>query len=224
MSKQMEEDKQAMVAYYAQRAATYDEIYQRPARQPDQATLFAHVQQLARGQRVLELACGTGYWSRILAETASSVHGVDINPAMLACAQARGLDAQRVSFALANLFELPEDLAQGGYTMCFAGFWWSHVKRAEQDAFLQQLRRLLGPDCVLVLVDNSYIEGDSTPISRTDADGNTWSFRPQQDGSRVEIVKNFPSDSALKKRFAGHAREVRITRLQYFWLLSCRLK
>ena len=38
------------------------------------------------------------------------------------------------------------------------------------------------------------------------------------------MLKNFPSDSHLRKKFAHSAREIRMKRLEYYWLLSCRLK
>lgn len=220
----MTTEKDKLVAYYAQRAASYDEIYQRPARQADQASLFEQVAQLAKGHDVLELACGTGYWTKTLATQANSVLALDINQDMLQMAQARQLPAEKVSFALADIYNLPASLNERKFSLCFAGFWWSHVKRSEQEAFIAQLKARVGANCQLVLIDNSYVDGDSVPIARTDAEGNTYQIRDHVDGGKTDIVKNFPSDSALRKRFANLGREIRITRLQYFWLLSCRLK
>ncbi|MBI3231038.1 MAG: class I SAM-dependent methyltransferase [Burkholderiales bacterium] len=220
----MEKDKQDLAAYYAQRAAHYDEIYQRPERQEQQQALLAQLTQLTAGQNVLELACGTGYWTQAMAQQAKSVLALDINPEMLAVATQRQLDPSVVRFQQADICALPDAIAAEKFSVCVAAFWWSHVKRAEQDAFIQQLRAKVGSACQLVLIDNCYVEGDSTPIARTDSDGNTYQFRKQVDGSTVEIVKNFPSDSNLRKRFASLARDVRVHRAQHFWLLTCRLK
>lgn len=220
----MDQEKQTMAAYYAQRATTYDDIYTIPARQTEQSALFAQVAQLVQGQKVLEIACGTGYWSKILAEHASEVVALDFNAEMLAIATARGLPSEKIRFVQGDAYHLPADLAAEKFTMCFAAFWWSHVKRAEQEQFIRQLRAVVGSNCQLVLIDNSYVEGDSTPIARTDLDGNTHQFRKQQDGSTVEIVKNFPSDSNLRKRFSNLGRDIRVHRSKYFWLLTCRLK
>jgi hypothetical protein len=38
------------------------------------------------------------------------------------------------------------------------------------------------------------------------------------------VMKNFPTDSALRKRLAGHLKDIRIERLEYYWLLSARFK
>ena len=141
---------------------------------------------------------------------------------MLALAQARGLP-DNVTFAKLDAFNLPDDVL-GKFTAVFAGFWWSHVKREDQDKYLKQLRNKLGKDILLVLIDNSYVDGSSTVIARTDLLGNTHQFRTTEAGERYEVLKNFPSDSHLRKKFAHSAREIRMKRLEYYWLLSCRLK
>ena len=37
-------------------------------------------------------------------------------------------------------------------------------------------------------------------------------------------MKNYLTDSTLRKRFAASARQIRVERLEYYYLLSCRLK
>ena len=46
--------------YYARRAPEYENVYLKPERQQDIATLRALLQQLLAGHTLLELACGTG--------------------------------------------------------------------------------------------------------------------------------------------------------------------
>ncbi len=48
------------------------------------------------------------------------------------------------------------------------------------------------------MLDNKYVTGSSTPISRTDAHGNTYQNRPLKDGSTHEVLKNFPSHLQLQ--------------------------
>jgi hypothetical protein len=38
------------------------------------------------------------------------------------------------------------------------------------------------------------------------------------------VLKNYPTDSALRKKMATAARETRVERLEYYYILSCRLK
>jgi SAM-dependent methyltransferase len=212
---------ETLIQYYARHAADYEKAYDKPECQADLATLHRKLPELLRGHKVLEIACGTGYWTRLIGASAASVHATDINEATLALARDRQ-QGGNVTFAQADAFDLPA--VAGQYTAVFAGFWWSHVKREEQERFLAQLRAKLGKDVLLVLLDNVYVDGSSIVIARTDQEGNTYQFRPLASGERLEIVKNFPTDSYLRKKLATAAREIRIERLPYYWLLTARLK
>lgn len=207
--------------FYAQDAAAIESVYDLPERQADLAALRERVAELLRGHKVLEIACGTGYWTRVIAATATAVHATDINEETLALARARQ-GGDNVTFAQADAFDLPP--SPGQYTAVFAGLWWSHVKRQEQERFLAQLRAKLGKDVLLVLLDNVYVDGSSTVIARTDSEGNTYQIRTMGSGERIEIVKNFPTDSYLRKKLASAVKEIRIERLPYYWLLTARLK
>ncbi|HAT30831.1 MAG TPA: class I SAM-dependent methyltransferase [Janthinobacterium sp.] len=211
-----------LAKYYAVGAQEYDRFYTKPEFEDDLDELHDKVDEVLRGHKVLEIACGTGYWTQTLEETAESVLATDINTEMLDLAKTRGFDSAIVQFSLADAFDLPADI--GSFTACFAGFWWSHVKREDQVRFLAQLRAKLGKDTLLVLIDESYVDGISDVIARTDAEGNTYQFHTADDGQRYEVIKNFPSDSTLRKRIASSVREIRILRQEHFWLLSCRLK
>lgn len=218
-----------MKQYYAMRAPLYDQIYQKSERQHDLQSSRDWLQRTLQGKQVLELACGTGFWTEALASGATPVASIlatDINPEMLEIARSRLAANERVTFAFADAFALADTPAihTKTWNACFAGFWWSHVKREEQAGLLTQLRALLGAGSSLVLIDNLYVEGESTPVARTDAHNNTYQIRTQADGQRVEIVKNFPTDSYLRKKLASFARDIRIERNHYFWMLSCILK
>lgn len=208
--------------YYAQRAAHYEEIYQYPERQTELAEITLQLQHLLKDKTVLEVACGTGYWTERYAAQARQVLAIDISDAMLAVAKAKQ-ENEKVSYQLADAFALSQ-FAQTGFNACVAGFWWSHVKRSEQSAFLTGIRNVCGSGAVLVMFDNCYVEGQSTPIARTDSEGNTYQIRRLPDDSRHEILKNFPSDSTLRKKLAQHAQNIRIARGTYYWTLSCVLR
>jgi SAM-dependent methyltransferase len=213
-------DQQAQ--FYAKSAANHDRVYDKPERQADLAAMRSHVADAVRGHRVLELACGTGYWTRILADSAAAVTATDINPEMIALARLRALPPGKVELRVADAWDLPADI--GSYSAVFIGFWWSHVKREEQERFLAQLRARLGKDILLVLLDDAYVEGSSETVARTDHEGNTYQIRTAPDGERYEIPKTYPSDSALRKKLASSVREIRIVRLAYYWMLTCRVK
>lgn len=207
--------------FYAKSASNHDRVYDKPERQQDLAEMRTHVAQALHGHVVLELACGTGYWTSVIAASADSVVATDINPEMIALAKLRALPADKVQFRVADAYNLPDDL--GSFTAVFIGFWWSHVKREQQEKFLAHLRSKVG-DIVIVLLDDAYVEGSSETVARTDLEGNTYHIRVAPDGDRYEIPKTYPSDSALRKKLASSVREIKIVRLEYYWMLTCRLK
>jgi SAM-dependent methyltransferase len=208
--------------YYASSAQAADAALSRAERANDLSTVRERLAQLVRGHTVLELACGTGYWTEVIAATADKVLATDILDEMIARAQRRRFPEGKVAFRRVDGLDLPEDI--GAFSCVFIGFWWSHLKRDEQDTLLARLRARLGHDVLLVLLDDVYVEGSSTTIARTDAQGNTYEIVATPDGERIELPKSYPADSALRKRLAGDVREIRIERLTYYWMLTCRLK
>lgn len=211
-----------LTQYYAVNADNYDQVYAQEERFDDLDDLQELIAELFDGHKVLELGCGTAYWTDLISEVAESVYATDISQEMLDLAETRGLDEDIVTFGRMDAFELPDGM-QGEYSAVFIGNLWRHVRREEQEKFLKTLRAKLGKDVLLVVLDESAIEGQSV-IARTDADGNTYQFVTADDGQRYEIMFNYLTDSTLRKRFADHARQIKIARLQYYFLLSCRLK
>ena len=210
-----------LVQYYTERAAEYERIYAKPERQADLATLRWHVTRLLAGHDVLELACGTGYWTHHLAPVVRSILATDVSEEALAVARAKTYPAGRVTFAHLDAYQLSG--APGGFTAAFAGFWWSHVPRERLAAFLGELHRRLGAGALVVSLDNRYVTGSSTPLSRTDERGNTYQVRTLEDGRTFEVLKNFPTPAELLGAVAGAATDSSLLELQYYWLLSYRV-
>jgi hypothetical protein len=116
------------------------------------------------------------------------------------------------------------DATPGQYTAVYAEFLWAQVPREQQDKFLKQLREKVGKDVLLVLLGEDYVDGESFPVARTDVHGNTYEFQMDDDGNRKEVMKNYPSDSWLRKRLGIAAREIRVLRSEYYWVVTGRLK
>jgi len=209
-------DDDALRRYYAARAREYESIYEKPERQRDLRRLEDEVPARLAGRRVLEIACGTGYWTRFLAQAAARVVGVDASVQTLEVARAKGLPQDRVEFRLADAYALPDEL--GLFEGAFAGFWWSHVPRARQAEFLACLDRRLGPGARVTLLDNLYVAGSSTPVAGTDSEGNSWQRRRLADGSEHRVLKNFPTEDELRGAIAPFAASMDYVRLDYFWL------
>ena len=225
-------DKNPVIAYYDSIAAHYDnaaaEVADEQLEDLDEAR--EQISTLLTGHRILELGCGSGAWTEVLAETAESIVATDASAAMLELAQMHGEDLDNVEYRLMDALALPDDLGTGDengenkFTAVFLGGLWAHLTRKQQDDLLQSLKKRLGKDVLLVLFDDNYVEGESAVTVRTDLLGNTHEFQLDADGKQHELVKNYPTDSALRKRVGVAGREIRVARWEFYWVLTCRLK
>lgn len=205
-----------LVDYYRRRAAEYESIYAKPERQRDLAHLRKAVPAALRGARVLEIACGTGYWSQLVAPVAAQLVATDLAEEPMRIARAKSYDG-KVELTLADAYALPASL--GRFDAALAVFWWSHIPRERIGEFLASLHARLDSGARVVLVDNRYVEGSSTPISEIDSHGNTYQLRRLGEAS-VRVLKNFPSEDDLRGCLPS---PLRVDVFQYFWLAEYRL-
>jgi len=210
-----------MEAYYARRAAEYEKIYDKPERQADLARLREDLPALFKGERVLEIACGTGYWTPLIAAQAGSVRAIDHAEETLSIARSKPYKKANVRFEQGDAYALPAWPQK--FSACFAGFWWSHVPLARLDGFLRNLAAGLETGAKVAFLDNRYVEGSSTPISRRDAEGNTYQSRRLADGSSHEVLKNFPAAPDMKARLARFGTEVEFREYEYYWVATYRI-
>ena len=210
-----------METYYAKRAAEYEKIYAKPERQADLARMRVDVPALFKGARVLEIACGTGWWTPLIAEQAESVVALDYNEETLEIARSKRYPRKNVTLQQGDAYALPAWPER--FTGCFAGFWWSHIPLSRIDAFLEQVARRLAPGSPVAFLDNRYVEGNSTPVTRRDAEGNGYQTRRLADGTTHEVLKNFPTAGQMEKRLGRVGSDVRFTNYQYYWVATCRI-
>ena len=211
-----------LIDYYRRRAGEYERIYAWPERQDDLAILKKAIPRVLRGCQVLEVACGTGYWTELISHTAKRIVATDIAEEPMALARAKAYRCP-VEFRIGDAYRLGEalDPALGAFDGAFAGFWWSHVPLSRRAAFLASLHARLEPGAQVVMFDNRYVEGAMHAIAERDAEGNTYQRRTLDDGSENRVLKNFPSAEELARdfgRFPGYA----CTALRYYWLLEYR--
>jgi demethylmenaquinone methyltransferase/2-methoxy-6-polyprenyl-1,4-benzoquinol methylase len=210
-----------MEAYYARRAREYESIYEKPERQADLAQLRSGLPMLFKGERVLEIACGTGYWTPLIAAHAESVLAIDYAEETLAIAKSKAYGKANVRFERGDAYALPAWPQK--CSACFAGFWWSHVPLARLDAFLQGLQERLEPRARVAFLDNRYVEGSSTPLSRRDAEGNTYQQRRLADDSSHEVLKNFPTEQEMRLRLRRFGTDIGFSEYEYYWVATYRI-
>ena len=212
---------ESMAAYYARRAASYERIYAKPERQADLRALEAQVAQAFVGRRVLEIACGTGWWTPHGAARAAHWRATDFNPETLALARAKPGMPACVQFQTVDAYTLA-GLADEHFDAAFAGFWWSHVPLASLTPWLALLHSRLQPGALVLMLDNRGVPGSSTPISRRDAQGNSYQRRPLDDGSVHEVLKNYPTQASASAALGPRAQDLCWTEHPHYWLLQYR--
>ncbi len=211
----------AMAAYYVQRAAVYERVYHRPWRQAELRAMEAALPARFEGREVLEVACGTGWWTPHGAQRAKRWLATDLNPETMAVARAKALPAG-VEFAAVDAYAL-DTLAPQAFDAAFAGCWWSHVPLARLPGWLALLHRRLRPGARVLFIDNRYVEGDSTPVHRWDADGNGYQWRQLDDGSRHEVLKNFPTPGQARAALGAGIAGFEWVEHPHYWQLAYTL-
>lgn len=209
-----------MEQYYARRAQEYERIYQRPERQSDLQALRATIEDALAGRDVLDIACGTGYFSACAARRARSLQGIDANEETLEWARAKAIP--NASFRVGDAYELGRPARPYSGALCT--FWWSHIPKDRIEAFLRNVHEQLEPGAAVLFADNTYVEGNSTPLVRTDAGGNTYQARTLESGARYEVLKNFPNADELIAWAMRFGMAVELRSLTYFWCLRYRVR
>ena len=203
------------LAYYSRRAREYERIYEKPERQEDLYRVRAWLRPLLSERDILEVACGTGYWTAWLAPAARSIVAIDLSAEMLEIARLKSYPEGRVRLERADACDLAS--VEGRFDAGFAGFWWSHVPLGRQEEFLRGWHERIGPGALAVLLDNRYAEGSSTPIARRDGEGNSYQLRRLDDGSEHEILKNFPTREEIASALAPGGVDVDVVEFDYYW-------
>jgi SAM-dependent methyltransferase len=180
------------VAYYRARAAEYDATSPVP-----RAELVDALEAFAPRGRVLELACGTGQWTAVLARHASELTAVDSSPEMLAIASSRVGD-DRVRFIHADVFGWQPDQR---YDAVFFGAWLTHVPPQRFDRFWALVAECLDENGRVFFIDElpavqaheQVIPGSVAPAVE----------RPLESGARYRTVKVFYEPDELEDRLAA---------------------
>jgi SAM-dependent methyltransferase len=174
-------------AYYRAFAGRYDEAY---AVREDLQSLDALVEGLPITGDVLELACGTGQWTRLLAGRGHRVTAVDGSPEMLARARER-VAGHDVEFVQADLFDWTPPRR---FDTVFFCFWLSHVPAERFAGFWRMVGDALRPGGTACFVDSS--PGDLALEDKV-SDGVAW--RPLPDGGTARVVKVFHDPDGLTR-------------------------
>lgn len=199
-----------MKGYYSRRAAEYEAIYRRndPVRQRELAQMGAALEEAVRGKRVLEVACGTGFWTEQAAKTALYITAVDAAPETLAIARSKNLAPDKVDFRVGDAYAL--DAIGGSFTAGLAMFWISHVPRSRMEEFLRGFHSTLQEGSKVFLADNILQEGVGGTLIRKPGIEDTFKRRTLKDGSVHDVLKNYYDRPELEALLLPFATNVHI--------------
>jgi SAM-dependent methyltransferase len=202
--------------YYAERAPEYDDWWYRRGRyeldpealarwQADAAEVERALEAAAPLGRTLELAAGTGIWTRKLVPLAERVVAVDANSETLA------LNTSEAELAQADVFSWRPDER---FDFVFFSFWLSHVPEERFDEFWALVRSALGSGGRLFLVDSGA--GDAAHSGTDQAEGEET--RSLADGRTFRIVKRRwpPAELVQRVRPLGFTLDLRDTANSHF--------
>ncbi|WP_030351148.1 class I SAM-dependent methyltransferase [Streptomyces scopuliridis] len=185
------------MAYYRAGAAEYDRPYAEREDLRELQEVLAAADDLPIAGDVLELACGTGRWTPMLAARARSVTAVDASAEVLALARAR-TESPGVRFVQADVFEWRPPRR---YDTVFFAFWLSHVPPARLPGFWNAVAAALAPGGRAVFIDDGPAEA-----AREDVLADLpvpAAVRRLDDGSQYRIVKVFHDARTLTDDLTG---------------------
>src|SRR5437773_2467143 len=121
---------------------------------------YAYASTLVKNKRVLDLASGEGYGSKILAAAASSVAGVDIDETAVRHATEK-YGSDTIQFLSGSITAIPiRDDHSFDVIVCFEAI--EHIE--DQEKLLTEVKRLLKPDGLFIVsTPNKAIYHDESP-------------------------------------------------------------
>ena len=172
---------------------------------------------LGRDRRILEIACGTGWWTPQLAAGAGQVLAVDSSSEMLGRCRARvestGSKSGKVRYLQRDLWAWTP---QRSFDGVFFGFWLSHVPEDRFDDFWGLVDAALLPGGGAFFVDSAQPGGSSRAAAWPA--GEDSETRQLNDGRRFKIVKRYYQPDWLRNRLAAIGWEFDIRRTAEFFI------
>lgn len=193
------------VEYYRQRAPEYDDWWLRTGSYAGDGPAFreAWFADVAEAEAalvefrpvgdVLDLACGTGLWTRRLVPYAGHITAVDASAEVLELNRRRLPDAP-VEYVCADLFDWTPPA--GRYDVCAMTYWLSHVPADRLARIWSLVDRALRPDGRVFVVDST--------IPNRQYAGGELERRRLADGREFTVVKRYERPETLQAGAARH--------------------
>lgn len=207
------------VAYYRARAPEYDDWFERRGGfsqgpewdrrwEEEVAEVASALDDFAPRGRVLEFACGTGWWTERLVRHADELTCLDASPETIERARLRAPEAR---FVVADLFQWEPDQA---YDVVFFSFWLSHVPPDRFEAFWALVERSIAPGGRVFFIDGL---GTTDPdrqrfraARQRDTDDEGVVVRKLEDAREFRIIKVYHEPDVLEGRLRSMGWDVEV--------------
>ncbi|MFH1372564.1 MAG: class I SAM-dependent methyltransferase [bacterium] len=218
---------QQQIEYYRARSSEYDEWFLRMGRYDwgdehrkqwfsEVAGVHKALESSKPGGNILELACGTGLWTKHLASHAGKLVAVDASREAIEINRQRVAD-DRVTYIEADLFSWqPAER----FDYLFFGFWLSHVPLLRFDEFWNNVADALTPEGKVFFVDSLFTP-ESTARDHASIDQSGRARRKLNDGREYEIVKVFHEPSELERKLVERSWDGYVRATGKFFLYGC---
>jgi SAM-dependent methyltransferase len=216
------------LAYYRARAPEYDEWWRRAGRYDrgpeatsrwtaEVAELEAALDRFAPRGSVLELACGTGWWTERLARRAGRLTCVDASPEVIALNRQRIVDTglPAPAYVEADLFAWRPSAA---YDVVFFSFWLSHVPPERFESFWAVVAEALAPGGRVFFIDSLAEETSTARDQRLPRSGEVVQERRLNDGRAFRVVKLFHDPEELAAKLRGLGWKANVARTATYFL------
>ena len=138
-------------------------------------TRYLAAQDLARGKVVLDIASGSGYGTKMLAQTASKVYGVDINKDAVKYSQ-KNFGASNIEYKVGDGVSIPLEDNSVDLVVTFETI--EHIEDYKQ--FLDEVKRVLKNDGLAIV---------STPNDLEFAEGNHFHVHEFTEGELLALLR-----------------------------------
>ncbi len=217
-----------MINYYERRAPWHDQYMEYSGNEMMEKRLKPIVIKVVpyiTKKNIIEIACGTGNWTQVLARRAKHVLAIDSSPKSLEIAKDKLQLSNRITLDIADAYNLEN--INDRYDVAFTSDFFSHIPKKMINCFFDSMKTVLRPGGQVIILEMSnkdyflekfdcYVDGNSDLINT----------RQLPDGSITEVVKNFYSENELRELLKNHSSDIIFHNFEELkrWLAIFRIK